>query len=328
MTPARPPVSAVPGPAGGTPAADSPAADAPASAAAGPASVVVSDLTVSFRGGRVRALDQVSLRLAGGLTGLLGPNGAGKTTLMRVLAGVLPPTAGTVTVGGADLADRRQRQSAQAALGYLPQELGVYPDLTGRQFLDYLGRLKGLTSRPARRQRVSDVLDLVALGPVADRKLRTYSGGMKRRAGIAQAILGDPRLLIVDEPTAGLDPEERLRFRSLLAGLAGDRTVLLSTHIVDDIVQTCPQVAVVRRGTVVFQGATADLAGRAADSVWLVRRAAGTAAPDGPVVAATPEAGGTVCYRMISAAPPEPGAEPAGPTADDGYVALMHQAAG
>ena len=289
------------------------------------AGVEVSDLTVSFRGGRVRALDQVSLRLAGGLTGLLGPNGAGKTTLMRVLAGVLPPTSGSVAVGGADLADRRQRQAAQAALGYLPQDLGVYPDLTGRQFLDYLGRLKGLTSRPARRQRVSEVLDLVALGPVADRKLRTYSGGMKRRVGIAQAILGDPRLLIVDEPTAGLDPEERLRFRSLLAGLAGDRTVLLSTHIVDDIVQTCPRVVVVRRGTVVFQGATADLAGLAADSVWLVRRAAGSAAPDGPVVAVTPDAGGTVCYRVISTAPPEPGAEPAEPAVDDGYVALMHQ---
>ena len=289
------------------------------------AGVVVSDLTVSFRGGRVRALDQVSLQLGGGLTGLLGPNGAGKTTLMRVLAGVLPPTSGSVTVGGADLASPRQRQAAQAALGYLPQDLGVYPDLTGRQFLDYLGRLKGLTSRPARRQRVSDVLDLVALGPVADRKLRTYSGGMKRRAGIAQAILGDPRLLIVDEPTAGLDPEERLRFRSLLAGLAGDRTVLLSTHIVDDIVQTCPRVVVVRRGTVVFQGATADLAGQAAGSVWLVRRAAGSPAPDGPVVAATPEPGGAVCYRVISAAAPEPGAEPAGPGVDDGYVALMHQ---
>ena len=289
------------------------------------AGVEVSDLTVSFRGGRVRALDQVSLRLAAGLTGLLGPNGAGKTTLMRVLAGVLPPASGSVTVGGADLADRRQRQAAQAALGYLPQDLGVYPDLTGRQFLDYLGRLKGLTRRPARRHRVSEVLDLVALGPVADRKLRTYSGGMKRRAGIAQAILGDPRLLIVDEPTAGLDPEERLRFRSLLSGLAGDRTVLLSTHIVDDIVQTCPRVVVVRRGTVVFQGATTDLAGQAAQSVWLVRRPAGSAAPDGAVVAVTPDAGGTVCYRVISAAAPETGAEPAGQTVDDGYVALMHQ---
>jgi ABC-2 type transport system ATP-binding protein len=306
--------------------ADSPARPSsrpPALATA--AGVVVSDLTVSFRGGRVRALDQISLRLAGGLTGLLGPNGAGKTTLMRVLAGVLLPTSGSVTVGGADLADRRQRQAAQAALGYLPQDLGVYPDLTGRQFLDYLGRLKGLTSRPVRRQRVSEVLDLVALGPVADRKLRTYSGGMKRRVGIAQAILGDPRLLIVDEPTAGLDPEERLRFRSLLAGLAGDRTVLLSTHIVDDIVQTCPRVVVVRRGTVVFEGATTDLAGQAAGSVWLVRRPAGAAAPDGPVVAVTPGAGGTVCYRVISTAPPEPGAEQAGPAADDGYVALMHQ---
>ena len=289
------------------------------------AGVEVSGLTVSFRGGRVRALDQVSLRLAGGLTGLLGPNGAGKTTLMRVLAGVLPPTSGSVTVGGADLADRRQRQAAQAGLGYLPQDLGVYPDLTGRQFLDYLGRLKGLTSGPARRRRVSEVLNLITLGPIADHKLHTYSGGMKRRAGIAQAILGDPRLLIVDEPTAGLDPEERLRFRSLLSGLAGDRTVLLSTHIVDDIVQTCPRVVVVRRGTVVFQGATTDLAGQAAQSVWLVRRPAGAAAPDGPVVAVTPEPGGTVCYRVISAAAPETGAEPAGQTVDDGYVALMHQ---
>jgi ABC-type multidrug transport system ATPase subunit len=298
----------------------------PAPAPGGGASVVVRDLTVSFRGGRVRALDQVSLLLPGGLVGLLGPNGAGKTTLMRVLAGVLPPTAGTVTVGGADLADRRQRQAAQAALGYLPQDLGVYPDLTARQFLDYLARLKGLASRPARRQRVSDVLDLVALGPVADRKLRTYSGGMRRRAGIAQALLADPRLLIVDEPTAGLDPEERLRFRNLLVSLAGDRTVLLSTHIVDDIVQTCPQVVVMRSGTVVFQGATASLAGLAGGTVWLVSRPVGVPGPDGPVVSVTPGSDGTVSYRVIAAGPPEPAAQPAGPGVEDGYVTLMHRA--
>ncbi|GAA1230981.1 ABC transporter ATP-binding protein [Kitasatospora nipponensis] len=288
--------------------------------------VTINDLTVTFRRGGVRALDGISLRLPAGMVGLLGPNGAGKTTFLRVLTGVLLPTSGTVAVDGTELTSRGRRREVRATTGYLPQELGLYPDLTARQFLDYLALLKGLTDRRARRARVEEVLDLVSLGEVANRKLKTYSGGMKRRVGIAQAILNDPRLLIVDEPTVGLDPEERLRFRSLLATLAGDRTVLLSTHIVDDIVQTCPNVVVIERGHVAFQGAIGDLAARAEGTVWHVTRPATAPPPDLPTVTVTPGMTGAT-YRVISSAPPAPDAEPVSATVEDGYIALMHGAA-
>src|SRR5215831_15608576 len=198
--------------------------------------------------GKVEALRGVDLEIGPGMFGLLGPNGAGKTTLMRILAGILLPTGGTVTVGGHDLRTESGRKAVKRLLGYLPQELGVYPDLSAREFLDYIAILKGLDDSKARKARVSALLQTVGLADVADRKLKTFSGGMKRRAGIAQALLNDPRLLIVDEPTAGLDPEERIRFRNLLAELGGDRTVLLSTHIVEDIAQTSRDLAVMHLG--------------------------------------------------------------------------------
>ncbi|WP_329563634.1 ABC transporter ATP-binding protein [Kitasatospora sp. NBC_01266] len=288
--------------------------------------VTITDLTVTFRRGEIRALDGISLRLPVGMVGLLGPNGAGKTTFMRVLTGVLLPTSGTVAVDGTELTSRSQRREVQAITGYLPQELGLYPDLTARQFLDYMALLKGITDRRARRARVNEVLELVSLSDVANRKVKGYSGGMKRRVGIAQAILNDPRLLIVDEPTVGLDPEERLRFRSLLARLAGDRTVLLSTHIVDDIVQTCPNVVVIERGHVALQGAIGDLATRAEGKVWHLTQPATTPPPDLPTVNVTPSMTGTT-YRVISADAPAPDAEPVSATVEDGYIALMHDTA-
>jgi ABC-type multidrug transport system ATPase subunit len=285
--------------------------------------VTITDLTVTFRRGQVRALDGVNLRLPTGMVGLLGPNGAGKTTFMRVLTGVLQPASGTVSVDGTDLTSRAQRREVKAATGYLPQELGLYPDLTARQFLDYMALLKGITDKRARRDRVHEVLELVSLDDVARRKLKTYSGGMKRRVGIAQAILNDPRLLIVDEPTVGLDPEERLRFRSLLATLSGDRTVLLSTHIVDDIVQTCPNVVVIEHGSIAFQGAIGDLAARAEGMVWQLTQPAITPPPDLPTVTISPGIDGTV-YRVVSSSAPTPDAESASATVEDGYIALMH----
>lgn len=285
--------------------------------------VTITDLTVAFRRGAVRALDGINLRLPAGMVGLLGPNGAGKTTLMRVLTGVLEPTSGTISVDGTDLTSRTQRRKVKAATGYLPQELGLYPELTARQFLDYLALLKGITDRSVRRDRVQEVLELVSLGDVAKRKLKTYSGGMKRRVGIAQAILNDPRLLIVDEPTVGLDPEERLRFRSLLATLSGDRTVLLSTHIVDDIVQTCPNVVVIEHGSIAFQGAIGDLAARAEGMVWQLTLPATTPPPDLPTVNISRGIDGTV-YRVVSSSAPTPHAESVRATVEDGYIALMH----
>jgi ABC-2 type transport system ATP-binding protein len=284
--------------------------------------IILSELSVTYRHGQVPALDRVDLSLPTGMIGLLGPNGAGKTTLMRVLAGVLRPTSGTVTVDGADITVPSERREIQSTLGYLPQELGLYPDLNARQFLDYLAILKGITNRQRRHDRIEEVLELVALDGVAKRKLKTYSGGMKRRIGIAQAILNDPRLLIVDEPTVGLDPAARLRFRNLLAALAGSRTVLLSTHIVDDIVQTCPQVVVVDHGALAYQGTTAALAESAEGAVWTIVRPSGQPTPDLPIVAVSPTQTGTN-YRVVSAERPESDAIPVTPTVEDGYVSLM-----
>jgi ABC-type multidrug transport system ATPase subunit len=181
--------------------------------------ITVSRLTKTYAG-NVRALRGVDLEIGPGMFGLLGPNGAGKTTLMRILAGLLRPTGGTAHVFGHDLLTDPGKMAVKTLLGYLPQDLGLYPDLTGREFLDYVAILKGITNPATRRRQIDDALEKVRLTDVAQRRLKTYSGGMKRRAGIAQAILGAPQLIIVDEPTVGLDPEERVRLRNLFSDLA------------------------------------------------------------------------------------------------------------
>ncbi|WP_043627826.1 ABC transporter ATP-binding protein [Nonomuraea candida] len=280
----------------------------------------VSDLTKTYKGG-ARALDGLSLVVPTGMYGLLGANGAGKTTFMRILAGLLKPTSGRVVIGGHDLATAEGRLAVRRTLGYLPQDLGVYPDLSARRFLDYIALLKGLHSRSARRRRIAELLEVVALSDVADRRLKGFSGGMLRRVGIAQALLADPRLLIVDEPTTGLDPEERIRFRTLLSQLAGDRTVLLSTHIVDDVAQTCRSLAVLGHGRLAFQGTVSELVSQAHRQVWTVTTS-GPAPAAGRVVSALPEGAG-MRYRVVSAAPPDPYARPVEPTLEDGYLALM-----
>jgi ABC-type multidrug transport system ATPase subunit len=196
--------------------------------------------------GPVTALNGIDLDVPAGMFGLLGPNGAGKSTFMKILAGLLEPTSGTVTLDGADiLADP---ESLWLRLGYLPQEFGFYPHLSGEAMLSHLLILKGVEAPQGRKQLVASLLDRVNLGFAAKRAVKTYSGGMRQRLGIAQAIAGDPRLIIVDEPTAGLDPEERLRFYHLLSELAANRIVLLSTHIVEDVAVLCPRFAVIRAG--------------------------------------------------------------------------------
>jgi ABC-type multidrug transport system ATPase subunit len=276
----------------------------------------------TFRG-NVRALEDVSLTVPGGILGLLGANGAGKTTLMRLLTGLIRADSGRIAVGDHDMATADGRLAVQRVLGYLPQHLGVYPDLTARQFLDYVALLKGLDDRSYRRRRVGELLELVGIADVADRKLRGYSGGMRRRVGIAQALLNDPELLIVDEPTSGLDPEERIRFRTLLSRLAERRTVLLSTHIVDDVAQTCTELAVLGQGRIIYRGTVGDLTERARGQVWSLVTG-GEVPPVGTVVAALPQDGGTR-YRIVAATRPAPGAEPVAPTLEDGYVALAQQ---
>jgi len=281
------------------------------------------DLAKVYHGG-VRALDRVNLSISSGIFGLIGPNGAGKTSLMRILAGILHPTSGAVSIDGRQVKSERDRTEVKRVLGYLPQELGMYPDLSAREFLDYIGILKGLEATRARRARVEELLETVSLSEVADRKLKVFSGGMKRRVGIAQALLNDPALLIVDEPTAGLDPEERIRFRNLLADLAGNRTVLLSTHIVEDVAQTCRQVAVMTRGRVVFQGAVTQLLAETVGHVWVVSAGA-SSKPSGDftVVSSLPQADGGVQYRIVGEPATGLAAAPAEPTLEDGYVWLM-----
>ncbi len=280
-------------------------------------------LIKTYRGG-VRALDGVELDIPGGIHGLLGPNGAGKTTLMRILAGILHPSGGVARVGDHDLSTEAGRTAVKRTLGYLPQELGLYPDLSAREFLDYVGLLKGLDESRARHARVEELLEIVGLRDQARRKLKTYSGGMKRRVGIAQALLNDPGLLIVDEPTAGLDPEERIRFRTLLAELAGARTVLLSTHIVEDIAQTSRVISVLDAGRVRFTGTTHALIGEARGHVFTVRT-------DGPrpegeltVVSMIQHESGTE-YRVVGTPADDTGVEPAEPGLEDAYVWLMRE---
>jgi ABC-type multidrug transport system ATPase subunit len=205
--------------------------------------------------GPVAALQGIDLDVAPGMFGLLGPNGAGKTTLMRILAGLLEPTSGRVTLDGEDVTDRPER--IWDRLGYLPQEFGFYPHLTGEQMLRHLLALKGVQAPGGMKELCGELLERVNLAFAARRKVRTYSGGMRQRLGIAQAIAGNPRLIIVDEPTAGLDPEERLRFYRLLSELAQDRIVLLSTHIVEDVATLCPRFAVIRGGRLVVRTTTA-----------------------------------------------------------------------
>ena len=199
--------------------------------------------------GPVAALQGVSLEIPSGMFGLLGPNGAGKTTLMRILSGVLEPTSGEVWVDGANVLSNPQQ--LWQSLGYLPQDFGFFPHLTGQRMLEYLLELKGIQSKGGVSKLAEELLERVNLTHAAKRKVKEYSGGMRQRLGIAQAIAGDPRLIIVDEPTAGLDPEERLRFYRILAELAEKRTVLLSTHIVDDVAVLCPRFAIIRGGRVV-----------------------------------------------------------------------------
>jgi ABC-2 type transport system ATP-binding protein len=222
---------------------------------------------LSKRYGEHWALRELSLRCSAGLLGLVGPNGAGKTTLMRMIATLLEPSEGIIRWNGQDI--RAHGQALRQALGYLPQDFGIYPEFTGRQFLRYLAAMKGLPSSLV-NQRVDEVLAIVNLEREADRKLPTYSGGLKQRIGIAQALLNDPELLIVDEPTAGLDPAERVRFRTLLASLTRNRIVLLSTHIISDVEAVANRLVILQQGRVLVDTTPEELLAKTTGSVWSV----------------------------------------------------------
>jgi ABC-2 type transport system ATP-binding protein len=285
--------------------------------------ITVTDLSKTYRGD-VKALRNVSLEIESGMFGLVGPNGAGKTTLIRILAGLLRPTSGHVQVLGHDVVTTQGKQAVKSVLGYLPQELGLYPDLSAYEFLDYIAILKGLTNGASRNRQIHELLEMVGLTKAGDRRMKTYSGGMKRRVGIAQAFLGDPQLLIVDEPTAGLDPEERVHLRNILADMAGQRTVILSTHIIEDVSQSCTDLAVLHHGQVLFRGSPQEVIARARGKVWTIFTT-GEKPDAGLVVVSTLQLSEGIQYRVLGDPPPGCQAEPVEPSLEDGYIWLMRK---
>ncbi|MDX1994598.1 MAG: ABC transporter ATP-binding protein [bacterium] len=289
--------------------------------------IEITNLTKTYKGG-IKALDNINLTIdSKGMFGLLGANGAGKTTLMRITAGLLQPTTGEISVFGHHLGTLRGKQGAKSVLGYLPQELGLFPTLNAYEFLDYIAILKGINDPKIRRRQVEEAIEKVRLTDAARRPLKTYSGGMKRRAGIAQAILGNPKLLIVDEPTTGLDPEERVRLRNLLSEMAKSCTVILSTHIVEDISYSCNDLAVIRKGQVLYRGTPAEMIGQARGKVWHITTQ-GEQPNGGLTVVSTLQTQYGVQYRVLGDPSAYASAVPAEPTLEDGYIWLMRQSRG
>lgn len=268
---------------------------------------------VEKRFGRTQAVAGVSFSAEPGITGFLGPNGAGKTTLLRMLATVLAPDAGGLRLLGQDPTRSGQRLAIRRRLGYMPQEPGFHRSFTVFEFVDYVAILKEMTDRRSRHAAVRRVMRLVGLDAVAGKKIRALSGGMRRRVALAQALLGEPGLLVLDEPTAGLDPEQRLRFRETVSRLGEDRVVILSTHQTEDVAALCQQVVVMNRGVSLLQGAPRDIAAVARGKVWL----ADARDPRARLSWRTGEGR----HRNIGEAPK--GADLVGPTIEDGYLLLV-----
>jgi ABC-type multidrug transport system ATPase subunit len=271
--------------------------------------------------GNVWGLRGFSLELAPGVLGLLGPNGAGKSTLMRILATITRPTEGRAAWDGADIVAEPDR--LRAVLGYLPQDFGVYPNLNAVEFLQYMAAVKGLPAAAARR-RIDELLTLVNLTEARKRPLGGYSGGMRQRIGIAQALLNDPKLLIVDEPTVGLDPEERVRFRNLLSELGGERIVILSTHIVSDVEATANGIAIVDRGRLLAYAAPEDLLRQVEGRVWewVLPSADLPAARERWKISSTVRRADGIHARVVAEEPP-PGAKPLAPSLEDAYLHVL-----
>jgi ABC-type multidrug transport system ATPase subunit len=263
----------------------------------------ITGLTHRYPNGVV-ALDNVSLRIEPGMFGLLGPNGAGKSTLMRIVASLQVPTVGAVKFGDIDVLKEPER--LRRDLGYLPQDFGVYPRVSAIAMLDHLALLKGLVDAKARREAVHGFLNQVSLWKVRNKSLTSYSGGMRQRFGIAQALLGEPKLLIVDEPTAGLDPEERNRFLNLLADIGEDKVVILSTHIVEDVSQLCSRMAILAQGKVVREGVPEDLRRELAGRVWraVIARDALAEARDRHTIISERLVSGRVAIHVLSQTQP------------------------
>ncbi|MFE4975833.1 ABC transporter ATP-binding protein [Kitasatospora sp. NPDC056651] len=284
------------------------------------------DITKVYKGGK-RAVDSMTMHLNPGMLGLLGPNGAGKSSLMRIVSTVTKPTSGQVRYEGTDVVadpDRLRRE-----LGYLPQDFGVYPNLTSREFLSYLAAAKGLSARSA-KARIDELIQLVNLTEAVKRPLGKYSGGMLRRVGIAQALLADPKVIVVDEPTAGLDPEERVRFRNLLSALAADRVVMLSTHIVSDVESVASDIAVVAQGRLLRRGAPDELLREIDGQVWevMVSAADVPAMQTRHVVSRMVRTANGVRLRLLAPVPPTQDAVRVSPDLEDAYLGIIRGSAG
>jgi len=266
----------------------------------------------------------VDLSVGRGVT-LLGPNGAGKSTLMRILATLLEPTVGTVRWQGEDVG--RRPNAYRRVLGYLPQDFGVYPHLTAREFLHYIAAAKGMRRGPA-ADRIDQMLHLVSLTSQRDKPLAAFSGGMRQRLGVAQALLDDPKILIVDEPTAGLDPEERVRLRSFLSDLSADRVVLLSTHIVSDVESTASRLCLLRDGRVAWQGTPTEIVDSMRERVWQLETTPDRYPDlcDRVVVVSAVRRPDRISMRVVSDQAPSPSAVSVAPVLEDAY--LRHVGAG
>jgi ABC-type multidrug transport system ATPase subunit len=271
----------------------------------------------------VQALDNVSLTVAPGMFGLLGPNGAGKSTLMRTLATLQGADSGSAMLGDIDVL--KQKDRVRQLLGYLPQDFGVYPKVSAEDMLDHFARLKGITNSRERKETVKALLERTNLWAVRKQKLGGFSGGMRQRFGIAQALIGNPKLIIVDEPTAGLDPEERVRFLNLLAGIGRDAVVILSTHIVDDVADLCPNFAVISKGRVQLTGVPLEAVASIKGKIW--RRAVPREELDAiqkalPVISSRLQSGETV-VRAYADHAPEAGFESVEPELEDVYFSVV-----
>ncbi len=281
----------------------------------------ISDVSKQYHG-KVWGLKGFSLDLGPGIVGLLGPNGAGKSTMMNILATITRPTEGTVLWNGVDIT--RQPDELRRVLGYLPQSFGVYPNLTAQEFLEYMAAVKGLDPQTARR-RIDELLQLVNLTEVRKRPLGGYSGGMRQRIGIAQALLNDPQLLIVDEPTVGLDPEERVRFRNLVADLAGERIVILSTHIVSDIEATATRIVIANHGRLIMDTTSERLLQTVDGKVWewLIPSTELAAVKNAYLVSGTLRRADGIQMRVIAEKSPHSDARSVTPTFEDAYLKLI-----
>lgn len=260
-----------------------------------------------------------SIELTPGVLGLLGPNGAGKSTLMRIIATITEKTEGTITWNGIDIA--RHSDELRQVLGYLPQDFGVYPNLNAREFLEYMAAVKGLDAVSAKR-RIGELLELVNLMDVAKRPLGGYSGGMRQRVGIAQALLNDPQLLIVDEPTAGLDPEERVRFRNLIADISGERIVILSTHIVSDVEATATSIAIINKGQRITHAAPEAILKTVEGKVWtwIVSSEEFSALKQNHLISSTARRSDGVHVRVVSEQKPNHDAQLIAANLEDAYL--------